>query len=338
MDWLAFGVVMKLSRFLLCGVAGVVLTGLSLLAANTKSPDTPVSTLPVYVPNLSHSAGPLPDGVLAWDATTKETNVIANTPAAHFVFNFTNIATEAQATLSTNVVAITNVTTVTNSSFWARLIGKRISHVTKIVSTTNIVAAKTFKPVPVTILSVHPSCGCTTAKLPRLPWTLAPGTNGHFGVTVNLEAKSGILYKTLMVYTDKGSKTLLLKITIRPFEMPKMSEAQRELNRKLATADRQMVFKGECATCHVQQGQGEYGEALYKADCAICHEGEHRATMVPDLHQLKTPTNFEFWRTWISHGKPGTLMPAFSKVDGGPLSDIQIASLARYLTVSIQSK
>ena len=53
--------------------------------------------------------------------------------------------------------------------------------------------------------------------------------------------------------------------------------------------------------------------------------------MVPDLHALKTPTNFEFWRIWIAHGKPGSLMPAFSTTDGGPLSDMQIASLASYL-------
>ena len=114
--------------------------------------------------------------------------------------------------------------------------------------------------------------------------------------------------------------------------MPKMSEADRALNLQMAAADRQAVFKGECATCHVQRGEGKYGQALYEADCAICHEGEHRATMVPDLHALKTPTNFEFWRIWIAHGKPGSLMPAFSTIDGGPLSDMQIASLASYLS------
>ena len=34
----------------------------------------------------------------------------------------------------------------------------------------------------VVILNVHPSCGCTTAELPPLPWMLAPGTNGQIGV------------------------------------------------------------------------------------------------------------------------------------------------------------
>jgi hypothetical protein len=53
--------------------------------------------------------------------------------------------------------------------------------------------------------------------------------------------------------------------------------------------------------------------------------------LVPDLHALKVPTNTDFWRTWTAHGKPGTLMPAFAKSDGGPLDDLQIANLANYL-------
>ena len=53
--------------------------------------------------------------------------------------------------------------------------------------------------------------------------------------------------------------------------------------------------------------------------------------MVPDLSHLKVPTNPDFWRVWITSGKPGSLMPAFAKAQGGPLDDIQIASLAQYL-------
>ncbi|MGH7992968.1 MAG: DUF1573 domain-containing protein [Limisphaerales bacterium] len=329
---------MKLGRHFLFGIAGVIFAGASLLAADVKSSNTTVATPPVYVPNLSGASGPLPDGILAWDATTKETNVIANTGPAHFVFNFTNVATRINLGLATNITSITNFATVTNASFWARLFGRKITRVARVASNPNIVTVtNSITPAPVTILSVRPSCGCTTTKLPPLPWTLVPGTNGQMEATVNLYVATGTLYKTLMVYTDKGSKTLMMKITILPFQMPKMSEAEREANRKLAVADRQLVFKGECATCHVRQGEGKYGQALYDADCAICHEGEHRATMVPDLHALKTPTNFEFWRVWIAHGKPGSLMPAFSGTDGGPLSDMQISSLATYINESIKS-
>jgi mono/diheme cytochrome c family protein len=35
------------------------------------------------------------------------------------------------------------------------------------------------------------------------------------------------------------------------------------------------------------------------------------------------------------HGKPGSLMPAFAKVEGGILSDEQIDSLVRYLSATI---
>jgi hypothetical protein len=52
---------------------------------------------------------------------------------------------------------------------------------------------------------------------------------------------------------------------------------------------------------------------------------------VPDLHNIKTPTNVDFWQTWVAHGKTGSLMPAFSTAEGGPLTDMQIAS-ARQLS------
>ncbi|HEY4952359.1 MAG TPA: DUF1573 domain-containing protein [Verrucomicrobiae bacterium] len=189
----------------------------------------------------------------------------------------------------------------------------------------------------VVILDVHPSCGCTTAQLPTVPWMLPPGTNSQIDLTVNIEGKSGTLFKTVNVSTDKGSKTLMLRINILPPVTPTLSDAERARGMAVAKVDRQAVFKSDCATCHVKPGQGKYGRALYDAVCGICHEGEQRATMVPDLHALKTPTSDAFWRIWISHGKPGSLMPAFSTSEGGPLNDMQIASLAAYLNGAIPS-
>jgi cytochrome c553 len=183
----------------------------------------------------------------------------------------------------------------------------------------------------VTVLNVHPSCGCTTAQLPPLPWTLPPGTNGQIGLTVNLLGKSGTLFKTVNVSTDKGSKTLMLRINILPPVIPKITDADRMRFMAVSKLDRQAIFKNDCAQCHAIPANGKYGKALYDAACGVCHEAEHRATMVPDLHTLKVPTNDQFWQTWIAHGKPGSLMPAFSHAEGGPLSDMQIASLAAYL-------
>ena len=190
----------------------------------------------------------------------------------------------------------------------------------------------------VVILNVRTSCGCTTAQLPPLPWTIPAGTNGQIGAIVNFAGKSGTLVKTMTVTSDKGFQTLMLKITILPPVIPTLTAADRERNLIAAKADRQAVFRGDCATCHVKPGGGKYGTALYDAVCAICHEGKDRSTMVPDLHNIKTPTNVDFWQTWIAHGRAGSLMPAFSTADGGPLSDIQIASLAQYLAATFPSQ
>jgi cytochrome c553 len=189
----------------------------------------------------------------------------------------------------------------------------------------------------VTILDVHPSCSCTTAELPPMPWTIPPGSNHQIGVSVDLRGKSGTFFKTVHVSTDKGSRDLLIKITILPPVIATLTDADRANGVMTAKVDRQAVFKNDCAACHAKPAEGKYGKALYDSVCAICHEAEHRATMVPDLHALKSATNDEFWRTWIAHGKAGSLMPAFSTAEGGPLSDMQIASLAAYLDQAIPS-
>jgi mono/diheme cytochrome c family protein len=188
-----------------------------------------------------------------------------------------------------------------------------------------------ISPDSVTILSAHASCGCTQPHLPSTPWTIPAGSGGAFDVTINLAGKTGWLFKSVTVSTDKGTKDLFLRVNIQP--PPKMTDDAIVMSK----ADRQAVFKGDCASCHVKNGEGKYGKALFDADCAICHETAHRATMVPDLHNLTVPTNDEFWRTWIAHGKPGSLMPAFSTAEGGPLNDMQIASVAAYLHYTIPS-
>ena len=189
----------------------------------------------------------------------------------------------------------------------------------------------------VVIQNVHPGCGCTTAQVPA-NWVIPPGTTGTIPVTINLHGNTGTLFKNLTVTTDKGVKMLNFRVNVLPVPMPVMTAADRTNNLKIAMTDRQAVFHGDCATCHLKQGEGKYGKALYDADCGICHEGEHRASMVPDLHNLKVPTSPEFWHTWITHGKPLSLMPAFCGADGGPLSDMQISSLIVYLNFAIPPK
>jgi len=189
----------------------------------------------------------------------------------------------------------------------------------------------------VVIVDAHGSCSCTATELPSKPWTVPTGTNGQIGATVNLAGKTGMQIKTVTVTTDKGKKDLYLRINILPPVIPTLTDAERARDLEIAKADRQSVFKGDCATCHAHPAEGKYGKALYDAVCAICHEGEHRAAIVPDLHSLKRSTNDEFWRTWTAHGKAGSLMPAFATADGGPLNDMQIATIAAYLNIEIPS-
>ena len=235
--------------------------------------------------------------ILAWDSETKDYNVKPGEMQAQFTFYFTN------------------------------------------VSQTNVVIANALA-----------SCGCTVPKMPQLPWTNAPGASGEIPVTMNLAGKSGVVWKTITVNTDHGQKILNVKAIIPPPPAaPAAPAAQasptapavpaapmdRNKNQELARSDRQAVFKSECASCHVTPTVGKLGKDLYEKACGICHEAEHRASMVPDLHALKHDTNLDYWKTWSSQGKPGTLMPAFALSEGGPLSDAQIASLAQYLAATI---
>jgi mono/diheme cytochrome c family protein len=301
-------------------------------------PSKVVTTTPVYVPDYTHANDPMPAGVIAWDDLTKTTDATNGQDFARFVFTFTNLATKISVGLATNVISLTNLTTVTNSSFWARLRGRQITQVAGISTQTNAVTVTNSIPVPLTILSVHPGCGCTTAELPPVPWTIPAGSNGVIKVSVNLAGKSGSLFKTVAVSTDKGKNDLALRINILAAPpMAEMTEAQRAQGLAAAKVDRQAIFKGDCASCHLPPTAGKYSQNLYDSLCAICHNAAHRATMVPDLKNLPIPTSVEFWSTWITAGKPGTLMPAFATSQGGPLNDMQIASLAAYLNSAYPS-
>ena len=272
---------MKLHRTLFA-LAAIFASGIFSTAAQ---PSNEIASAPVYVPDVSHENEPLPDGVLAFDATTKSVDAVEGTDFAKFTFSFTN-------------------------------------------ATTNIV----------TILNVHPSCGCTTAELPPVPWQLAPGTNGQVKLSVNLAGKQGMLNKSVNFATDKGKRDLWMRINLTPAPKIEMTEEQKAAGIAAAKIDRQAVFKGDCATCHLNKIEGKYGQELFKNICGICHEAANRASMVPDLSKLVVPTNEEFWRTWITYGKPGSLMPAFSQSQAGPLNDVQIASLAAYLNAVYPSK
>jgi cytochrome c553 len=186
------------------------------------------------------------------------------------------------------------------------------------------------------------SCSCTVAKLPSQPWHLAPHQGGEIKVSVNLAGKFGNLFKTATIFYANTAiysnlPPTVLRVTVHIPESPAML---RDKNQRAAQADRQLVFKGDCAKCHAdpakdKTGKEVMGKELYAAVCGVCHEANPRATMVSDLHALNHPTNYSYWKQWITNGKPGTLMPAFAVNQGGPLSETQIVSLAKLLTKAI---
>jgi len=194
----------------------------------------------------------------------------------------------------------------------------------------------------VTITAIVGSCHCTVAQLPAQPWKLAPKAVGEFSATMDLagtppgESK----FKELTIYADKGIK----KLNVTSHVLPDMSTPEARTNNvKMSTADRQAVFKGDCMQCHADtardsSGHDKLGQDLYASVCGVCHEAAHRATFVPDLHHLKDPTSADFWRAWIINGKPGSLMPAFAKSEGGILSTEQIDSLVKYLSATIPAQ
>lgn len=191
----------------------------------------------------------------------------------------------------------------------------------------------------VSVHSASTSCGCTVAKLPSQPWVLKPGESGSLSASMNLLGKHGVVTKTISLNTSAGPQVLTVRTDIPAQPASAMASlSDRERNQMAALTDRQAIFRGDCATCHVEPTIGRTGHKLFVTACGICHTAEHRAAMVPDLSGLKVDTNADYWRTWITHGKPGTLMAAFSKKHGGILDDEQIESLVTYLTTAYPSK
>jgi len=187
------------------------------------------------------------------------------------------------------------------------------------------------------------SCTCTIAALPASPWLLKPHQSGQVHAQIKLTAKMGLVTKPVTFYYRvmpdntilNHSIDLTVNVPPPPAMTGKMSEADRLAARAKARADAQSIFQGDCARCHADKGRDAMGEALYAADCGICHESSHRESAVPDLHALKHPTDFDYWKTIITFGKPTNMMPAFAASQGGPLNEAQIASLANYLSHTI---
>jgi mono/diheme cytochrome c family protein len=178
------------------------------------------------------------------------------------------------------------------------------------------------------------TCGCTVAKLPKLPWVIKPAQKGSVPVTMDLRGKSGVITKTIQLVTDQGIIPLKARVAIGLVSGPskKRSKEERAANLRAAAANRQAVFAGKCVECHVIPTIGKRGKQLYSTACGICHESKNRAPFVTDLRRLAKGKDKEYWQQWIADSKPNSLMPAFAKQHGGNLDNSQIRTLVAYLT------
>lgn len=185
----------------------------------------------------------------------------------------------------------------------------------------------------ITIKQISTSCGCTTTEGIELPISLESQKTLAVPVKMNFLGKSGTLTKSIIVITDQGFLPLEATAIIPVLDPALMSEDQRrEANRRTALADSQAIFRNDCASCHVKPTEGQQGKELYETACGICHEAVNRASMVPDLKVGQEIRDATYWRTIITDGRKGTLMPAFAKKNHGILDEKQIESLVTYLT------
>ena len=177
------------------------------------------------------------------------------------------------------------------------------------------------------------SCGCTVARLPKLPWIITVGQKGGIPVTMDIRGKTGVITKTITIVTDKGIIPLKARVAIGNTSktLTKRSKEERAANLRAAAQNRQAIFQGKCADCHVKPTVGKHGKLLYATACGICHESKNRAPFVPDLRPLANGKDKQYWQQWTAQSKPNTLMPAFAKEHGGSLDEKQIKTLVAYL-------
>lgn len=197
-------------------------------------------------------------------------------------------------------------------------------------------------PTNVLIFDITSTCGCTVAQMPSQPWILEPGAFGPIKVGLDLQGRYGAVMKGINVNTSAGLKALVVRAHVLVPAFPQTEPSaptrddarvsERARNVRIARADRQAVFRGDCARCHVVPGRGKTGKELYAAVCGICHESAERAEFVPDLRERAQGRTKEFWRKTIAAGRAGSLMPAFAASEGGPLNETEVASLVEYLT------
>jgi mono/diheme cytochrome c family protein len=183
------------------------------------------------------------------------------------------------------------------------------------------------------IKGVEPSCGCTAADLPKT--RLRPGESMPLGITLDTSIKLGDVVKTIDIWSNDP---------VKPMQVATLTGTvifQMKGHQPIKVKDPLVLFKGECATCHVDKGRGKTGKALFVADCAMCHGSRGQGAVAPSLmaqdwSQAKT---VQLMRRIVAEGSPQSPeMPPYHQSKGGPLTDAEIDSIITYLTFEYQEQ
>lgn len=181
------------------------------------------------------------------------------------------------------------------------------------------------------IADVQTSCGCTLAKISKQ--NIAPGDFSKIHVELDTSIKLGKVRKEITVISNDPERPRL-SLFLTGNVLPKKMQGHAQIT--LKAQDPLVLFKGDCATCHVKPGIGKTGKALFLADCAMCHgvNAQGNGSAGPSLLNLdyEREESLKMIRSVIAEGSPHSpQMPPFSEAKGGPLSDDQIDSLVNFL-------
>jgi cytochrome c553 len=182
------------------------------------------------------------------------------------------------------------------------------------------------------IFRVEPSCGCTVPSISQQ--IIAPGDFARITVVLDTSLKSGKIRKKLILYSN-DSKRPALPLFLVGEALPAKLEGHKMI--QVMPKDRLALFKGECASCHVQKGVGKTGQALFAADCAMCH-GQNAQGNLPSGPSLLSGGSEDediqaLTKTIANGSSHNPQMPPFSAKNGGPLNQSQIDSLAMFLKI-----
>jgi cytochrome c553 len=183
------------------------------------------------------------------------------------------------------------------------------------------------------LFRVEPSCGCTVPSISQQ--VVAPGDFARISVVLDTSLKLGKIRKKLTLYSNDAKRPQLPLFLIGKAEPGKMAG---HAPIAMVSRDRLALFKGNCASCHVQQGVGKTGQALFVADCAMCHGLNAQGNLPSGPSLLKGSGDDEHEMDRLTHviaqgSAHNTQMPPFSSQNGGPLNQAQIDSLIVFLKI-----